>query len=87
MSPCPFAKTAQIGSSCTSHPFAHAYLPTHVSRYNPKVPRAIHVDLMHTLDHNSVVCCVKFSLDGKLVATGCNRSTQIYDVASGIKIR
>ena len=44
------------------------------------------VDLVHTLVHESVVCCVRFSADGKYVATGCNRSAQIYDVTSGEKV-
>lgn len=41
---------------------------------------------MHSFDHNSVVCCVKFSLDGRFLAAGCNRVTYIYDVSSGNKI-
>ena len=32
---------------------------------------------------NSVVCCVRFSADGKYLATGCNRSAQIFDIHSG----
>ncbi|PWW80389.1 WD40 repeat-like protein [Tuber magnatum] len=51
--------------------------------FNPKVPRLLDVDLVHTLEHNSVVCCVRFSQDGKWVATGCNRSAQIFDVKTG----
>ncbi|CAG8492194.1 14791_t:CDS:10 [Funneliformis mosseae] len=54
--------------------------------FNPKVPRVLDVELIHTLDHSSVVCCVKFSADGKYLATGCNRIAQIYDVSSGQKI-
>lgn len=54
--------------------------------FNPRVPRVLDVDLVHTLEHNSVVCCVRFSQDGKYVATGCNRSAQIFDVVSGRKI-
>ncbi|RIB05835.1 WD40-repeat-containing domain protein [Gigaspora rosea] len=54
--------------------------------FNPKVQRALDVDLFHTLEHNSVVCCVKFSSDGKYLATGCNRSAQIYDVVNGQKL-
>lgn len=38
---------------------------------------------MQSLDHNSVVCCVRFSADGKYIATGCNRSAQIFDVQTG----
>ncbi|KAG5288002.1 transcriptional repressor TUP1 [Histoplasma ohiense] len=51
--------------------------------FNPEVPRVLDVDLVHHLVHDSVVCCVRFSNDGKYVATGCNRSAQIFDVATG----
>lgn len=54
--------------------------------FNPDVPKTLDVDLVHTLQHESVVCCVRFSHDGKFVATGCNRSAQIFDVISGNKI-
>ncbi|CAG8621980.1 6850_t:CDS:10 [Cetraspora pellucida] len=46
--------------------------------FNPKVQRALDVDLFHTLEHNSS--------DGKYLATGCNRSAQIYDVVNGQKL-
>src|ERR1700761_293443 len=51
--------------------------------FNPRVRRVLDVDLVHNLVHQSVVCCVRFSLDGRYVATGCNRSAQIYDVDNG----
>ncbi len=54
--------------------------------FNQTVPRVLDVDLVHTLQHESVVCCVRFSADGKYVATGCNRSAQIYDVQTGEKL-
>ena len=54
--------------------------------FNPSVPRTLDVDLVHTLQHESVVCCVRFSHDGKYVATGCNRSAQIFDVSTGQKV-
>ncbi|KAG0212041.1 general transcription repressor [Mortierella sp. GBA30] len=50
---------------------------------NPKVPQLLKVDLVHTMEHSSVVCCVRFSADGKYLATGCNRSAQIFDIYSG----
>jgi general transcriptional corepressor TUP1 len=34
---------------------------------------------------DSVVCCVRFSHDGKFLATGCNRTVQIYDTRTGQK--
>ncbi|KAF9585935.1 general transcription repressor [Lunasporangiospora selenospora] len=42
---------------------------------NPKVPQQLKVDLVHTMEHSSA--------DGKYLATGCNRSAQIYDIQSG----
>lgn len=54
--------------------------------FNPQVQRVLDVDLVHSLTHESVVCCVRFSHDGKYVATGCNRSAQIFDVQTGEKI-
>ncbi|KAI8600732.1 WD40-repeat-containing domain protein [Dissophora ornata] len=50
---------------------------------NPKVPQQLSVDLVHTMEHSSVVCCVRFSADGNYLATGCNRSAQIFDVHTG----
>lgn len=51
--------------------------------FNPRVHRTLDVDLVHNLPHASVVCCVRFSADGRYVATGCNRSAQIFDVDTG----
>lgn len=51
--------------------------------FNPRVQRVLDVELLHTLQHESVVCCVRFSQDGQFVATGCNRSAQIYEVNTG----
>ncbi|THV04198.1 WD40 repeat-like protein [Dendrothele bispora CBS 962.96] len=53
--------------------------------FNPKVKRSLEVNLVHTLMHESVVCCVRFSSDGKYLATGCNRTAQIYDTKTGQK--
>ncbi|KZP33845.1 WD40 repeat-like protein [Athelia psychrophila] len=54
--------------------------------FNPKVKRVLDVSLVHTLMHESVVCCVRFSADGKYLATGCNRAAQIYDTKTGSKV-
>ena len=42
------------------------------------------VNLMHSLQHSSIVCCVKFSGDGRYVAAGCNRVAYLYDAAAGV---
>lgn len=51
--------------------------------YNERAPRLLDVDMVQSLEHHSVVCCVRFSFDGKYIATGCNRSAQIFDVQTG----
>lgn len=51
--------------------------------YNPAFARDLDVDLIHSLDHSSVVCCVRFSKDGKFIATGCNKTTQVFNVETG----
>ncbi|WOO78624.1 Transcriptional repressor rco-1 [Vanrija pseudolonga] len=48
--------------------------------------KQLDVSLVHSLVHDTVVCCVKFSNDGKYLATGCNRTAQIYDTKTGAKI-
>ena len=55
--------------------------------FNPRVQRVLDVELVHNLQHESVVCCVRFSQDGKFVATGCNRSAQIFEVQSGRQVQ
>jgi glucose repression regulatory protein TUP1 len=46
-------------------------------------PTNLAVSDHHTLVHTSVVCCVRFSRDGRLLATGSNNMTQIFDVYTG----
>ena len=51
--------------------------------YNPRVPQSLNVNLVHQFNHESVVCCVRFSEDGLWLATGCNRTAQIFDMRTG----
>jgi hypothetical protein len=72
--------------------------PAHVSRehkiegsdwtavFNPKVRRELNVELVQTLQHDSVVCCVRFSPDGTMLATGCNRYLHLYEAKTGRKL-
>jgi general transcriptional corepressor TUP1 len=54
--------------------------------YNPQVKTNVNINLFHNLEHQSVVCCVKFSKDGKKLATGSNKAAQIFDVETGKKL-
>ncbi|KAJ1546206.1 general transcription repressor, partial [Nowakowskiella sp. JEL0078] len=50
---------------------------------NPSVQRTkMKVDLEFQVDHDSVVSCVKFSNDGRFLATGCNNFTKVVDISS-----
>ncbi|KAI8461872.1 hypothetical protein BY996DRAFT_8494483, partial [Phakopsora pachyrhizi] len=53
---------------------------------NPKVKKVVDVGLVHTLVHNSVVCCVKFLPDGNILAAGYNENTTLYNTMTGSKI-
>ncbi|KAJ7075251.1 chromatin associated protein [Mycena belliarum] len=56
--------------------------------YNPRVARSrgLAVGLLHTFTHETVVCCTTFSADGRWLATGCNRTTQVFEVGSGKRV-
>lgn len=81
--------TLNVGNSLGE--FDPNRLPPHLKRdgsdwlavFNPKVQRILDVDLVHTLNHTSIVCYVRFSFDGRFIATGCNRSAEIFDVDTG----
>lgn len=46
---------------------------------------SVRLELVHTFEHDSVVCTTGFSPDKKLFATGCNWTAQVYDVSTGEK--
>lgn len=54
--------------------------------HNSDLPRALNMDLLHTLTHKNLIYCVSFSIDGKFVATGNLTVAQIFDVISGEKV-
>jgi glucose repression regulatory protein TUP1 len=54
--------------------------------YNPKAERSITIDLLHTMTHENVVCCVRFSADGRFLATGSNRIASVFSVKTGERV-
>lgn len=54
--------------------------------FNPKIKKTLDINLVHSFQHSSVVCCVQFSQDGRFLATGCNQTAQIYDSTTGEKV-
>lgn len=60
--------------------------PDYYVLYNPAFARDLDVDLIHSLDHSLVVCCVRFSKNGEFIATGCNKTTQVFNVKTGALI-
>lgn len=66
-----------------SSPHLKKLRPEYYVLYNPALPKSVDVELVHSLDHSSVVCCVRFSNDGKFLATGCNKTTQVFGVETG----
>ncbi|GLE01419.1 hypothetical protein PINS_up010249 [Pythium insidiosum] len=40
-------------------------------------------EMHHSMNHQSVVCCVRFSGDGTMMATGCLKTARVFDVKTG----
>ncbi|KAH8913362.1 WD40 repeat-like protein, partial [Atractiella rhizophila] len=55
------------------------------AQFNRQVVKALDVDSLHNFTMDSVVCCVHFSPDGKLLAVGCNKSVYLYDTQTGVR--
>mmetsp|Transcript_4094 Transcript_4094/g.6141 ORF Transcript_4094/g.6141 Transcript_4094/m.6141 type:complete len:419 (-) Transcript_4094:23-1279(-) len=52
--------------------------------HNPdKPPQMVDVELLKTIHHQSVVCCVAFSPDGRYLATGSDSAAKLYNVETG----
>ncbi|KAG2341660.1 WD40 repeat-like protein [Suillus weaverae] len=53
--------------------------------FNPRVPRQMDVQLAARYVHDGVVCSVKFSLDGTLLAVGTEGAVVLYNLSLGEK--
>ncbi|KAG2111938.1 WD40-repeat-containing domain protein [Suillus discolor] len=53
--------------------------------FNPRVPRQMDVQLAARYVHDGVVCSVKFSLDGTLLAVGMEGAVVLYNLTLGEK--
>lgn len=54
--------------------------------YNPKAARELSIDLVATLPHDDVVCCLRFSPDGTRLATGTAGAAAVYDARTGARL-
>ncbi len=54
--------------------------------YNPKMSRNLVINLAHTINFEGVVCCVRFSNSGKLLAISGNRMCSIFDTVTGARM-
>jgi glucose repression regulatory protein TUP1 len=50
---------------------------------NPQNPTSLGLSLRHTFVHQSAVCCVVFSNDGRLLATGSDKCANLFNVETG----
>jgi hypothetical protein len=88
----PNFQPASFKYAFTEHDIEH--LPTDQTKigdgwfvqYNPQLPRVIDVSILHTLQHESIVSCIGFSPDGNYVATGGNKTVQMFDALSGQRV-
>lgn len=54
--------------------------------FNPEAPRQMDVRLHRRYVHGGVVCCVKFSSDGRWLAVGTNNAVILYDITQDEKV-
>ncbi|KAF9777954.1 hypothetical protein IL306_004298 [Fusarium sp. DS 682] len=53
---------------------------------DPELERILNVELVHSFDHASIVCCVNYSHDARYLATGTDQSCKIFDVQTGLTV-
>lgn len=87
----PFANLSQrptpilsaVATASLSHPNQGDDWTVFQGRSNNGTPVNMQVKLQNSLSLDSVVCCVRYSWDGKYLATGSNRAAHIFDSESG----
>lgn len=80
--PCTRPRESSTGSVSSGTSSSYDWLVT----YNPKVPKSLSIDLAHSINFESVVCCVRFSNSGKYLALSGNRVCSIYDATNGNRL-
>lgn len=51
--------------------------------YNPHIPKRVEIDQMHAIEHDEIVCCVRFSSNGQYIATASNKTVKIFETQTG----
>jgi len=74
---------ADGSSAVSNHEWQFSYLNAEKDKAQGERPG---LDLMHCIDHESVVCCVRFNAKGTQLATGCKKTVQVFDVESGKRV-
>ncbi|PVF97276.1 hypothetical protein CPB86DRAFT_458506 [Serendipita vermifera] len=54
--------------------------------HNPRLSKALTIDSIYEIDHDGTVHCIRFSRDGKYLATGSQRRAEIFNASTGGKI-
>jgi len=67
----------------STHDWQFSYLNAEKDKTQGERPA---LELMHCIDHESVVCCVRFNAKGTHLATGCKKTVQVFDVESGKRV-
>ncbi|EDO02480.1 hypothetical protein SS1G_04956 [Sclerotinia sclerotiorum 1980 UF-70] len=52
------------------------------ANFNPEISPVLDIELLHDILHEDIVCSVRFSHDGKYVATGSKGVAQAFDVTT-----
>eukprot|EP00834_Sanchytrium_tribonematis_P000842 NODE_17_length_48642_cov_1.199349.p6 type:complete len:523 gc:universal NODE_17_length_48642_cov_1.199349:39145-37577(-) len=50
---------------------------------HPRLQKKLTLQHVNAFGHSTVVCCVRFSRDGQLFATGCNPTAQVFNTNTG----